>query len=259
MRDKKWPDTLKTILLRTAFVGGLLLVWEGLAAWGFADPFYVSRPSSILIDFKNLFVSGEIWPHIAITMQATLIGLILGCAGGVVTAFIMARFKLVEKIMDPLIVALYGIPKLALGPLFILWFGLGINSKIFLAFIWVFFIMYFNAYGGFKNVEPRLINAAKLMGASRAQIIFKIVLPSSFPWLFTGLRAGLGVALLGAIVGEYIGSMAGLGHLVQYAGNMFNTTRVFSTILVMTTLMMLMNEGVKFAERKILRWRPVDA
>ncbi|MFO7569132.1 MAG: ABC transporter permease [Smithellaceae bacterium] len=254
----KMSDRFKTNILRILFVSTLLLIWEALAHWGWADPFYVSRPSAILIDFKNLFASGEIWPHISITMQAMLIGLFLGCAGGVIMAFVMARFTMVEKIMDPLIVAIYGIPKLALGPLFILWFGLGINSKIFLAFIWVFFIMYFNAYGGFKNVESRLVNAAKLMGASRAQIILKIVLPSSLPWLFTGLRAGLGVALLGAIVGEYIGAMAGLGHLVQYAGNMFNTTRVFSTILVMTILMMLMNEGVKYAEHRILRWRPSE-
>jgi len=251
-------ERMKTNLLRILLVALVLALWEFLAFRGLADPFYISRPSSILIDFKNLFVSGEVWPHVYITMQATIIGLALGCAGGVVTAFLMARFRMVEKILDPLIMAVYGIPKLALGPLFILWFGLGINSKIFLAFIWVFFIMYFNAYGGFKNVEPRLVNAAKLMGANRLQIIVKIILPSSLPWLFTGLRAGLGVALLGAIVGEYIGSTAGLGHLVQYAGNMFNTTRVFSTILIMSLIMMLMNEGVKRAEKWILRWKPSE-
>lgn len=252
----KIPERFRTYCLRIAFIGTLLLVWEWLAVKALVDPFYVSRPSAILKDFKNLFATAEIWPHIYITMKATLIGLALGCAGGVVMAFVMARFAVVEKIMDPVIVAIYGIPKLALGPLFILWFGLGLSSKIFLAFIWVFFIIYFNAYGGFKNVDPRLINAAKLMGASRLQIIFKIVLPSSLPWLFTGLRAGLGVALLGTIVGEYIGSTAGLGYLVQYAGNMFNTTRVFSTILVMTVLMTLMNEAVKYSEKTILRWRP---
>jgi NitT/TauT family transport system permease protein len=227
-----------------------------LAFYKLIDTFYFSKPSSIIYDFYELFSSGIIFIHIWITIQATIAGLLLGSIFGISMAFIMGRFEIVGKIFDPIIVALYGIPKLALGPLFILWFGLGIKSKIFLAFIWVFFIMYFNAYGGFKNVEKRLVNSAVVMGANSFQVFCKVVIPSSVPWIMTGLKAGIGVALLGAIVGEYIGSAAGLGYLVQYAGNMFNTTRVFSTILVMTLIMTVLNEGVKYLEKTVLRWRP---
>jgi len=234
-----------------------MLIWETLTRDKIIDIFYFSMPSLILIDFYELFASGLIIPHIAVTMQATLAGLILGSSLGLITAFIMGRFEMTGKIFDPIIVVLYGIPKLALGPLFILWFGLGITSKIFLSFIWVFFIMYFNAYGGFKNVERRLIDSAVLMGANSFQIVTRIVLPSSLPWILTGLKAGTGVALLGAIVGEYIGSAAGLGYLVQYAGNMFNTARVFSTILVMSIMMMFLNEGINTLEKRMLKWRPV--
>lgn len=245
-----------TNLWRVATLGFLALVWEFLAHYKIIDIFYFSQPSLILLDFYKLFSTGLVLPHISVTMQATLAGLFLGSVLGVMVAFIMGRFEMIGKIFDPVIVALYGIPKLALGPLFILWFGLGIESKIFLSFIWVFFIMYFSAYGGFKNVEQRVINTAVLMGASPFQIIHKIILPSSVPWILTGLKTGIGVALLGAIVGEYIGSAAGLGYLVQYAGNMFDTTRVLSTILVMTMIMVVLNEMVGYAEKFVLRWRP---
>lgn len=249
-------NRIMTNLWRVATLGFLALVWEFLAHYKIIDIFYFSQPSLILLDFYKLFSTGLVLPHISVTMQATLAGLFLGSVLGVMVAFIMGRFEMIGKIFDPVIVALYGIPKLALGPLFILWFGLGIESKIFLSFIWVFFIMYFSAYGGFKNVEQRVINTAVLMGASPFQIIHKIILPSSVPWILTGLKTGIGVALLGAIVGEYIGSAAGLGYLVQYAGNMFDTTRVLSTILVMTMIMVVLNEMVGYAEKFVLRWRP---
>lgn len=254
--NEKLKNRIATNLWRVIALGFLALVWELLAYWKIIDIFYFSRPSLILLDFYKLFSTGVVLPHISITMQATVVGLLLGSVLGVTVAFFMGRFDMIGKIFDPVIVALYGIPKLALGPLFILWFGLGIESKIFLSFIWVFFIMYFSAYGGFKNVEQRLVNSAVLMGATPFQIIHKIILPSSVPWILTGLKTGIGVALLGAIVGEYIGSASGLGYLVQYAGNMFDTTRVLSTILVMTLIMAVLNEMVKYLERFVLRWRP---
>lgn len=254
--DNDLKNRISTGLWRFSILGLLAVIWELLAFYKVIDTFYFSKPSAIFMDFFDMFYSGLVLPHIWVTMQATIAGLFLGSIFGIGMAFVMGRFEFACKIFDPIIVALYGIPKLALGPLFILWFGLGIKSKVFLAFIWVFFIMYFNAYGGFKNVEQRVVNSAILMGATPFQILRKVVLPSSVPWILTGLKAGIGVALLGAIVGEYIGSAAGLGYLVQYAGNMFNTKRVFSTILVMTIIMTIMNEGINALEKRVLRWRP---
>ncbi|NLJ73163.1 MAG: ABC transporter permease [Syntrophomonadaceae bacterium] len=222
---------------------------------GRIDPFFFSRPSAIIVDFVVLFSSKEIFPHLGVTLYATLMGLFLGSSSGLVLAFILGRFQFLERVLDPIIFGLYGIPKLALGPLFILWFGLGIESKIFLSFIWVFFVMYFNAYGGFKDVDYRLVNSVRLMGANEFQVITKVVFPSSLPWILTGLKSGVGVALLGTIVGEYIGSSVGLGNMVMYAGNMFNTTRVFSSILAMTLIMIFLNEIVEFLEKRLLRWR----
>jgi NitT/TauT family transport system permease protein len=254
--NEKNKNRIMTHFWRVFVLGFLALVWELLAHREIIDIFYFSRPSLIAVDFCKLFSTGMVLPHIFVTMQATISGLLLGSVLGVAVAFVMGRFEMIGRIFDPVIVALYGIPKLALGPLFILWFGLGIESKIFLSFIWVFFIMYFSAYGGFKNVEQRVINSALLMGATPFQIIHKIILPSSVPWILTGLKTAIGVALLGAIVGEYIGSAAGLGYLVQSAGNKFDTTQVLSTILIMTLIMVVLNEMVLRLEKFVLRWRP---
>lgn len=237
-------------------VTSLLLLWELLARYSVIDPFFFSQPSAILLDFIALFVSGQIWPHLSITLQETLMGLTIGSVLGIIVAFIFGQFKLVAGIFDPIVMALYGIPKLALGPLFILWFGLGVEAKVFMSTIMVFFLVFFNAYAGFRSVEPSLISAVKLMGATKWQIMVKVVFPSCLPWIMAGLRAGLGASLLGAIAGEWIGANRGLGWMVQNAGGMYDTKRVFSSILILTTIMGIMNGGLKLLEKRVLKWRP---
>ncbi len=231
-------------------------VWEYSAGIGLIDPFYSSKPSDILKDLLKLFVTGEVFPNIAITMEEALAGLAIGTILGIASGFLLGKFERLGKVVDPIIMALYGIPKLALGPIFILWFGLGIESKIFISLISVFFLTFFSAYSGYKNVDPALINAVRLMGATNMQVMSKVIFPSCFPWLLTGLRSSLGVALLGAIVGEYIGANSGLGWMVNYAGGMYDTTRVFSAIIIMTVIMMVLNSGLKYLEDRLLKWRP---
>ncbi|MDF9407692.1 ABC transporter permease [Pelotomaculum isophthalicicum JI] len=240
-------------ILVAAFV---LSLWEMLAGRGVIDYFFFSKPSAILLDLKTLFVTGQIWPHIIITLQETFWGLVIGSAAGIIVAFIFGQFNLIAGIFDPIVMALYGIPKLALGPLFILWFGLGIKAKIFISTFAVFFLVFFSAYAGFRSVEPSLISTVKLMGATKGQIMRKVVFPSCMPWIMAGLRAGIGASLLGAIVGEYIGSNRGLGWMVLTAGGMYDTTRVFSSILILTMIIAIMNGGLKLLEKRVLKWRP---
>lgn len=239
-----------------AIVAVFLAVWELLASYKLIDIFFFSKPSTVLMDLKKLFLTGEILPHIKITMQEALTGLAVGSIVGVIIAFIFGQIPIIARVFDPIIMALYGIPKLALGPLFIMWFGLGLQSKIFLATLMVFFLVFFNAYAGFKNVEPGLINAVKLMGGTKGQIIRKVVLPSCLPWIMAGLRGGIGSALLGAIVGEYLGSNSGLGWMVEYAGGMFDITRVISCIVVLMVIMAVMNTVLKLLEKRLLKWQP---
>ena len=207
---------------------------------------------------QEAFASGELLPHIKITLGEALAGLALGTVTGILAAYVLSKLDLTAQILDPIIMAFYGIPKLALGPIFILWFGLGMQSKIFLAALMVFFLVFFNAYAGFKNVDQALVNAVRLMGASTRQVTFKVVLPYSVPWLMAGIKAGLGAALLGAVVGEYIGASAGLGWMVEFAGSMYDIPRVFTCIIVLMVLMALLNAGLVFLEHRLLKWRPAE-
>jgi NitT/TauT family transport system permease protein len=247
----------KVFLWRLLLILALLAVWELLARTKTIDPFFFGQPSAIAVDIKKALVTGEILPHIKVTLQEALTGLLIGTVAGISSAFILGRLDVLARILDPIIMALYGIPKLALGPIFILWFGLGMKSKIFLAALMVFFLVFFNAYAGFKNVDISLVNAVRLMGANRRQILLKVVLPSSVPWLMAGIKAGLGAALLGAVVGEYLGANAGLGWMVEYAGGMYDIARVFTCIIVLMSLMAVLNAGLGFIERRLLKWRPV--
>lgn len=236
----------------------VLLLWELLAREKLIDLFFFSQPTAILNDLVKLFVSGEIWPHVLITLQETLMGLVIGTAVGIILAFVFGVLDFVARVLDPIVVALYGIPKLALAPMFILWFGLGVQAKILMATLMVFFLAFFNAYAGFRSVEPSLINTVKLMGANRVQVMVKVVFPSCLPWIMAGLRAGLGAALLGAIAGEYLGARQGLGWMVVNAGGMYDITRVFSAVLVLVLIITTMNAGLKLLEKRVLRWRPSD-
>jgi NitT/TauT family transport system permease protein len=148
------------------------------------------------------------------------------------------------------------ISPVALIPLAILWFGIGVTSKVILAFSLVVFILLVNTYAGAKNVDQDLVIIARLLGANRRQLTAKVILPSSIPWIFAGLRLGLAYALIGAVVGEVIVATAGLGFLISHAAGVFNTTGVFSALIILMVIAMLLNELMKAAERKLLRWRP---
>lgn len=244
--------------LRLALILGTLAAWEFSVRFGLADPFFMSQPTAILLDIIDAFVTGEIMPHIIVTMKEAMGGLLIGTSAGIATALVLWKIDLLARILDPIIMAFYGIPKLALGPIFILWFGLGIQSKIFLAALMVYFLVLFNAYAGFKNVDQALVIAARLMGAKKGQIMLKVILPSSAPWLLAGMKAGLGAALLGAVVGEYIGASAGLGWMVEYAGGMYDIARVFTCIITLMLIMAVLNAILGVAERYFLKWRPAS-
>jgi NitT/TauT family transport system permease protein len=240
------------ILLTALFFG----CWETAARWGYLDPFFFGKPSAIMEDLFHLVVSGEVFFHAWITLQEALIGFFLGAALGIGMAFALAASPFWAKVLDPFIFLLYGIPRIALAPLFILWFGLGIASKVVFAFALVFFLVFFNTFAGIKGVDKDMVNAVKVMGASRGQLLYKVILPSISPWVLAGLKSGVGMSLLGAIVGEYVGGNAGLGWMINAAAGLFETTRVFSALVALGILVLLINEVINRLERRLLRWRP---
>lgn len=229
--------------------------WEFCSDKGLINTFHVSSPSMIIVDLKEMISTGYIWEHIATTFGVSFLGLIIGTIFGVIFAFIFGQFPILSKIFDPILVGLNGLPKLALGPLFIVWFGIGFKSKVFISAISVLFIVFFNAYAGFKSVDPELYNTLKIMGASKIQLITNVTLPSCVPWIAASLRNGASVAVVGAIVGEYLGSTNGLGWLIQNAGGVYNITRVMSAIFILFVVMSLIDLVLKRIETKLLVWR----
>lgn len=244
------------IILRVALFLALLAGWELLAASGLINPFYSSQPSLVLKDLPVFYTSGDMLKHTGVTLAEAMWGLLIGTLFGIVIAFFLGLFDFFGKVIEPFITALYGIPKLALAPIFVLWFGLGIESKVIMSALLVFFLVFFSTYGGIKSVDRNILTSVRLMGATQTQIICKVILPSSVPWILAGIRGGLGASLIGAIVGEYMGASAGLGWVISYATSFFNVDRVMSCIFILFVVGIVFNMVLKHVEKTLLKWRP---
>ena len=249
-------DNTSQLFLRITLFLVLMGAWEILALTGIANPFYSSQPSHILKDIPAFYETGNLLQHTGVTLSEALWGLLFGTLAGILMAFLLGLFDYFGKVIEPFITALYGIPKLALAPIFVLWFGLGIESKVIMASLLVFFLVFFSTYGGIKSVDRNILTSVRLMGATQRQIIFKVILPSSAPWILAGVRGGLGASLIGAIVGEYMGASAGLGWVISYATSFFNVDRVMSCIFILFFVGIVFNMALKYVEKLLLKWRP---
>ncbi len=249
---------MNIFLTRLGLIVGFFGLWEAAVALGWLNPFFFGRPSGIFADLWRITSSGYVFYHLWITLQESILGLALGGASGVAVAFALAASPFWNRVLDPILMVLYGIPRIALAPLFILWFGLGVASKVVFALVLVFFLLLFNTLAGLKGVKREMVDAIRVMGASRGQILRKVTLPAVMPWMLAGLKSGVGMALLGAIVGEYVGGNAGLGWMINSAAGLFETTRVFSALFVLGALVLGVNQGLNLLERRLLRWRPTN-
>ena len=252
MDKTKLKSRCYLVILLAVFIAA----WQVLADRGMINPLFFSSPKQVLADMAEMFSTGYIMPHIGITLYAAFLGLFYGIVLGTAIALIVGNNRVLAHILEPIFVGIHGLPLLALGPLFVVWFGIGIKSKIFMATISVFFLVFFNIYAGFKDVDIQLIQTFKLMRASKIQLMTKVILPSCIPWLIASLKAGVGAAVLGAIVGEYLGATAGLGWVIQSAGGYYNITRVIACVIVLMVIMFILNAIVSWIDRKALKWRP---
>lgn len=233
----------------------VLCAWEA-AARTFVDPFLISMPSRVLKRFVELTVNGELLEQAFATLQATVFGLGLGTVVGIPLGLILARFSFLGRVFEPFILGLYSLPRIALGPLFIIWFGIGMLSKVMMAFSLVVFVILLNTYDGAKNVDKNQIELLRTMNASQFEITRRVVFPSVLPWIMSAIRISVGMALIGAVVGELIGSNSGLGHYVSKSAGVFDTTGVFTGLLALMLIAVALNEGVRVIDRRIFVWRP---
>ncbi len=243
------------LLLLVVVLGG----WE-LAVNNWLDPFFYSKPSLIWDKLVTWFTDGtaqgSIWSQISVTLQEAVAGFVLGSLVGVVLGILLGRARLLAEVLSPYIHALNAVPRIVLAALFVIWFGLGMESKIATAFVLVFFPVFFNAFQGAREVDRNLVNNARILGASRLQVLWSIVVPSSTSWILASLHTAFGFALIGAVVGEYTGATRGLGLLISTAQGSFDAAGIYAGMLITTVLALLAEIVLGLAEKRLLRWRP---
>jgi NitT/TauT family transport system permease protein len=234
----------------------ILFVWQGVSG-RLVDNFFISNPIDVGRRLVGWTLDGTIFLNLWATLYATSVGFVLGSAIGAVLGVWLGVSPFASRLLNPYLYALNALPKVALAPLFVLWFGLGIDSKIALAAALVLFLVFLNTFAGVRQVDQDLIDTARLMRATRLQVITKVILPSSLSWLFVGLRVSVPYALIGAVLGEMIASNRGLGYLVQFSGAQFDTAGVFAVLIVIALLAMVLNFAVDFVQTRLEHWRVV--
>jgi NitT/TauT family transport system permease protein len=252
-----WRRRLTLLSWRMLLTAVLLVAWE-VAATTVTTPFWISQPSRVFDRLVSLTMSGLLFWHIAATLQAALLGLALGGVVGVALGLLLGAHPRIAEVVDPLLMGLNSLPRVALAPLFIIWFGIGLPSKVILAFSLVVFPVLINAYQGVRGVDQSLVDMLRTMHASPWQIARRVTLPSTLPWIVAGLRIGLGMSLIGAVVGELVGSNRGVGYYVEAAAANFDTTGVFAGLVILMILTIALNELMKLIEARLFRWRSPD-
>jgi NitT/TauT family transport system permease protein len=241
-------------LFRIVFLAVLLVLWQA-ATGRRMSPFWISSPAEIGATLWTWSTSGLLWRHLLVTLQETGAGFAIGASLAIVSALLVGRSDAARRTLDPFMTAIYGVPKVALAPLFIMWFGIGLTPKIVLAAVSVFFLVFFNTLSGIREVDRRLVEALTLMGASHADIQRKVILPASLPWIFTGLKLGLPYGFVGAVAAEMMASNQGIGFLAQDSAGQFNTAGVFAALLALMAVTASLNASLGWLERWLFRWR----
>jgi len=232
----------------------VLLIWQG-ASGRLIDDFFISNPVEVAARLWQWTADGSLFMHIWATVYETLMGFIVGALGGVILGIWLGVSPFTNRLLSPYLNALNALPKVALAPLFVLWFGLGIASKIALAAVLVLFLVFLNTYAGVREVDQDLIDSARLMRASRMQVIAKVIVPSAMSWVFAGLKISVPYALIGAVLGEMLAANRGLGYLVQYSGSQFDTAGVFAVLIVIALLAVALNFLVELVQHRMQQWR----
>jgi NitT/TauT family transport system permease protein len=234
----------------------LLLAWE-IGARSLGTIFF-APPLGVLARIGELAQSGKLMTDIVATLRVAALGFVIACVVGVLLPFLLRRSARVTDAVEPYIMATMGIPKYALAPWLILWFGIGDMPKLVVVVLMVFYIVFITTSSGIRAVDQRLINMARIVGASEAVISREIIWKSLLPFFFTGLKVAMPRAVSATIVGEFLVASEGVGHYIEHSRQVADTVGVFAGIVVATTLVLLINVVVNVIERRALRWRPVD-
>lgn len=238
----------------------VLVVWETFAGNPYResaliDEFFFSKPSAIGAKLWDWIVDGTLIQHASVTLRETLIGWILGATSGVLLGFYIGMNRTLDRILSPFFIAAYAVPRLALIPMFILWFGIGEASKIALVTTIVFFLVFYGTLGGVKEVDEELIDVVRVLGARRLEVYRKVVLPSALSWVISSLHVTVPYAFVGAVVGEMLSANLGLGYLMNRAATTFKADQMFAAVVFLVVMAVAINGLVTLLERRLLRWK----
>ena len=234
----------------------ILLAWQVGTATDVLPPLFFGRPPQIALVIVRWFATGEIWPQLAVTLSETLMAFGTGTAAGVAAGLWLGLNPRTLAVLDPYIKASNAMPRVILAPIFAMWFGLGMASKVALGFTLVFFIVFFNVLQGVREVSPTVLNGTRMLGATRPQLVRHVYFPAALSWVFSSLHVSVGMAFVGAVIGEYLGSAAGVGYLILQAEGVFDVDTVFAGIVVLTGCALVLDGCVSLAETRLMVWQP---
>ena len=233
----------------------LLAVWESLSRAGWLAPFYMPPPTAVGQVMFTLAAGGELWPHLGATATAALAGLLLGLAIGIALGFAAALSPVVAELLEPVMILLNAIPRVILAPLFVIWLGIGLASKLALATILVAVLIFFSVFNGIKEVDRRLVERVRTLGGGRRVLIREVYVPSVTAWVLGNFKVAVGFAFTGAVVGEFVASSRGLGYLLQFAQSTYNAALTIALIVIIMTFVLVLFALAARLERRLLRWR----
>lgn len=244
--------------------GQLVLLALILGGWAWAsgrvlDRLFLSDPVSVTKAFWAILLKGTLWYHLRFTLIETLLGYLIGAGLGLAGALAVSMIPAGEPVLRPFVILAYATPKIALAPLMIIWFGIGILPKVILAATFVFFVVFLSTLAGIATVPPQLVSVVRVMGAAPSAVFRKVVLPSALPFILTALRLTIPAALIGAVIGEFISSNRGVGYLINAASSRYATAEVFAGIGSLLVVVLCMNAGLSLLERSWFRWAPRSA
>ncbi len=258
--------SLRLRLYQFLVLAAVILLWWALTSptllpnFYFSNPhqaaFFFGEPQKVFLRVVDWFVGGEIWIHLGVTLFETVMAFAIGTVGGLVVGMWLALSPTAAAVFDPYVKAANSMPRVILAPIFSIWFGLGVWSKVALGFTLVFFIVFFNVYQGVREVSPNVLANARMLGATQGQLLRHVYLPSAMSWVFSSLHNSVGLAFVGAVVGEYLGSARGVGYLILQAEGTFDINTVIAGVVVLTAFALVLDAVVGVAEKRLMKWQP---
>jgi NitT/TauT family transport system permease protein len=240
---------------QTLLIVSLFVLWYVLTETKILSPFFFGRPLAVISQVYDWFRSGIIWEHLAVTLFETASAFLSGLFLGLVFGLWLGLDTRTCELLEPLIKAANSMPRVVLVPIFVVWFGLGMLSKVAFGVTLVFFIVFFNVLSGVREVNPSVLANTRMLGASRRQLLWNLYLPSATSWVFSSLHTSVGMAFVGAVVGEYLGSARGLGYLILQAEGVFDIDAVLAGVCVLTVCALILDYCVTLTERRLMPWR----